>query len=412
MENQIINLQKFNDQETLKELITNIVKVVNVNHIYLMVYNEEETCEYRFILVIEEMAKRFKERARTTMENYFDVHDGYSFSLFTINVISEETNQGNTFFLNNCKAKNLVYSDNSYNPTWLFKKVDFLNVIQTAEENFNIEKEKIVSFGEGAMLYIKEKKYEHAAFMLHQTIELSYMVAERFLIGKRFKGHLIGDHQAYIRIINSDFGNLFTRENENQINLLNKLNLAYTKTRYAINFKISKEQILKIKEKSDEMMSLLNKYINVEISKGRGVIDVLINNKSVQELSDYFEDEEKNKELSTLGKIKTLSQQNLNLLSPIGGIKKGYYLNYVRVYDYSELFDTLKSMLNVCILALEGQQDCTLDIYHKESDVKRVLSFAKYLIPFEEGNFLDEIRELILNDTENIINPTREKQNH
>tara|TARA_R110002050_G_scaffold281956_2_gene429664 strand:+ start:40187 stop:40480 length:294 start_codon:yes stop_codon:yes gene_type:complete len=83
----------------------------------------------------------------------------------------------------------------------------------------------------------------------------------------------------------------------------------------------------------------------------------------------------KKKTLSKLEKIKKLSDENLVLLKTIEGVQEGNYLNYCRVYDYFELFCTLKSTLNVCILALEDQQDLTLDIKNKESDVRTVLEF-------------------------------------
>ena len=108
-------------------------------------------------------------------------------------------------------------------------------------------------------------------------------------------------------------------------------------------------------------------------------------------------------------KIKELSKQNFKTLTPIGGIQEGYYLNYARVYDYMELFCTLRSTLNVCILALSEQLDCTLDITHKETDVKNVLEFAKNLIPFEESNYLDEMRKLILSTEEATFYPKKEK---
>tara|TARA_R110002050_G_scaffold171113_2_gene303104 strand:- start:9442 stop:9813 length:372 start_codon:yes stop_codon:yes gene_type:complete len=101
--------------------------------------------------------------------------------------------------------------------------------------------------------------------------------------------------------------------------------------------------------------------------------------------------------LSKMEKIKELSKENFVLLSPIGDkCDEGYYLNYVRIYDYMELFSTLKSILNVSILALEEQQDLTLHIKNKESDVKTVLEFAKNLIPLEEAIYLDKMRELML----------------
>ncbi len=89
------------------------------------------------------------------------------------------------------------------------------------------------------------------------------------------------------------------------------------------------------------------------------------------------------------------------LLSPIGDKREGYYLNYARVYVYMELFSTLKSILNVSILALEEQQDLTLHIKNKASDVKAVLEFAKNLIPLEEAIYLDKMRALMLSEKEN-----------
>lgn len=104
------------------------------------------------------------------------------------------------------------------------------------------------------------------------------------------------------------------------------------------------------------------------------------------------------KAYSSLKSIRELSDENFKLLTPIGGKRGGYYLNHARVYNYSGLFATLKSMLNVSILALEGQEDQTLDIKDKESDIINVLEFAKNLIPLEEGHFLDEMRELMIRE--------------
>ena len=119
-------------------------------------------------------------------------------------------------------------------------------------------------------------------------------------------------------------------------------------------------------------------------------------NKADQIKQQFLEDTQ-----SRMEKIKELSEENFVLLSPIGDKCEGYYLNYVRIYDYMELFSTLKSILNVSILALEEQQDLTLHIKNKESDVKTVLEFAKNLIPFEEAIYLDKMRELMLSEKEN-----------
>ena len=107
------------------------------------------------------------------------------------------------------------------------------------------------------------------------------------------------------------------------------------------------------------------------------------------------EKQTKRKTTKKMETIKKLSKENLVLLQP-NKHGTGYYLNYCRVYDYVELFSILKSTLNVCILALEDQQDLTLDIKNRESDVRTVLEFIKNLIPLEEGDYLDKMRKLML----------------
>ncbi len=117
---------------------------------------------------------------------------------------------------------------------------------------------------------------------------------------------------------------------------------------------------------------------------------------------DRIQEQSLEETLSKMKRIKELSAENFVLLRPIGGVQEGYYLNHCRIYDYFELFCTLKSTLNVCILALEEQQDLTLHIKNKESDVKRVLEFAKNLIPLEEAIYLDEMRKLMLSQEEDV----------
>src|SRR5690606_24338025 len=106
-------------------------------------------------------------------------------------------------------------------------------------------------------------------------------------------------------------------------------------------------------------------------------------------------------EPNLLDTIRQLSKENFEMMRPANRrTKKGYYLNHVYVHSHFSLFYTLKSTLNVCILALDEQCDMTLDIKNIKEDVKTVLEFAKNLIPLEEGNYLEEMRELMLSEKE------------
>ncbi|TGV03617.1 hypothetical protein [Flavivirga rizhaonensis] len=69
-------------------------------------------------------------------------------------------------------------------------------------------------------------------------------------------------------------------------------------------------------------------------------------------------------------------------------------MNDARINRYTELFGTLKSTPHVCILALDGEVESTLNIKNRELDIKMVLEFAKNLISMEEDFYLDDMQKL------------------
>lgn len=404
MEANIINLEHIKDRETITKLVSKIVKQVNVNRVYLIIGDNESHSQYSFIIIIEDMAKRFKWRVKEILNESLKEYTNYSAHFFTLHYIQNVTSEGNTFFLNHCTTEKLIYYHHNYNEGWLFHNVNLSTFIIKARENFLNQEEKILGFKKGADLFLEEKNYGHAAFMLHQTIEHSFLAAEYFLMGKTFTGHLISDHQTFMGNVHKEFENIFPRENETNTNLLNKLNRAYSDSRYTFNYQIKIEQILEINKRAEVLIQLLKAYVEAEIKRCERLLKRKTTNQRIE--NKDFKNEPKIKNIendeSVLKKIQKLGKENFMTLTPIGGIRKGYYLNYARVYDYLELFSLLQSTLNVCILALEEQQDCTLDIRNKEADVKAVLGFAKNLIPLEEGNFLDEMREMIESTKKNV----------
>ncbi len=399
MEANIINLERYQDKEALTTLVLKITKQINVNHIYLIATAEPSSCDYRLIIVIEDMAKRFKQRVKEILAELVETSPNCTAHFFTLHNIQNSTSEGNTFFINHCTRKTLIYYHNHYNENWLFHKVDLASIIQIAKENFQKQEAKIQGFKDGAELFLENKNYGQAAFMLHQTIEHSFLAAEYFLMGKTFTGHLISDHQIFLGNVITEFGKIFPRETAADTNLLNKLNRSYCDSRYTLNYHIKKKQVLEIKRRTEDLIQLVKKYVEAEMNKCERLLK--INPITEPQEKPTPKDEQKSThwedEASILKKIKKLGKENFMTMRPIHGIRGGYYLNYARVYDYLDLFALLQSTLNVCILALEDQQDCRLDIKNKEEDIKAVLGFAKNLIPLEEATFLDKVREL-LND--------------
>ncbi|WOD44173.1 hypothetical protein [Hwangdonia lutea] len=105
------------------------------------------------------------------------------------------------------------------------------------------------------------------------------------------------------------------------------------------------------------------------------------------------------KKLQELNKI---AQEHFRLLTPTSRIRGGYYLNYVYVHNYEELGYTLESILNICIMALDGYDpNCEKrDIREAHKQFADVLEFTKNLIPHEELEFLDKSKKVLLRNDE------------
>ncbi|GGK10988.1 hypothetical protein GCM10007962_01350 [Yeosuana aromativorans] len=99
--------------------------------------------------------------------------------------------------------------------------------------------------------------------------------------------------------------------------------------------------------------------------------------------------------------LNKIAQEHFRLLTPTSRIRGGYYVNYVYLCNYEELGYTLESVLNICIMALDGYDPNSeaRDIREAHKQFADVLEFTKNLIPHEELEFLDKSRKLLIKDS-------------
>jgi len=226
--------------------------------------------------------------------------------------------------------------------------------------------------------------------MAHQGFELGYRVLEGFLCGKVKICHKIEVHQKFLERNIHRTNGMFNLEDNTEMELLELLDRAYSSSRYENSFHIERGKLNILEQKLECFLNEIKQWFEKELE----LLQTLITNKK-KALFETQNIEDPN----LLATIKQLSKENFEMMRPANRrTKKGYYLNHVYIHSHFSLFYTLRSTLNVCILALDEQCDMTLDIKNIKEDVKTVLEFAKNLIPLEEGNFLDEMRELMLSD--------------
>jgi HEPN domain-containing protein len=103
--------------------------------------------------------------------------------------------------------------------------------------------DKISLFKDGATFYYNKENYAHAAFMLHQVIELSLTALEILFLRKRIRSHCIKLHLSYIEIEIPDLNLAFPTYTEDELTLLRLLDKAYINVRYKKAYSIERKQI-------------------------------------------------------------------------------------------------------------------------------------------------------------------------
>ncbi len=399
MEQNIIIPENISDTKTLKEIISRVLKMVGVERIYFNEGTAEHRFKYRLIIIIKTISKNQTAQLAPMIEELFAEYPGYYHRFFPLSYVDQETNNGNLFFLNNCLDKNLIYKDPESDPFWVHEKIDFDTLIKKAKAYFSKDMDKIRSFQQGANFFKNDKNYAQAAFMLHQTIELSFRTLEYFLIGKSKICHRITDHQAYMKEAFTNYGELFLTILPKDKELLPLLDKTYSHARYCQTFQISKEQVSHLEFKAGRIIKEAEKCFDQELLKSEELFKALDPDgfkKSNQTLEPELT---ANAATIKLKEIKELTADNFRQLSPIvPGKAIGYYMNHIYAHDYLSVFSTLKSLINVAILALDDEEDYTKNIKDPMGDVSGVLEFAKNLIPFEEASYLDKMRELLMSD--------------
>ncbi len=105
-------------------------------------------------------------------------------------------------------------------------------------------------------------------------------------------------------------------------------------------------------------------------------------------------------EIKKLEQIKRLSGRMLNTLKRAED-KRGMYNAVIRVYDYQELACVIRSLMKLCIIALDQESaEVPPTIENQYIDVGLIMGIALQLFPVDEFEFLNEITELFSDNKE------------
>ncbi|MBO0343067.1 hypothetical protein [Flagellimonas profundi] len=375
----------------IQGLLSDLIKVIpSVVQVYLNKgHDKRNPFRYRWNILIDAPKSDISNKFLPIVQGLFHDHKDDFHNVFSLVYAKTELANGNLYFINHCRTEHLIFGNQQIN----FPGIYFEN--QTNEKfqsNFRASLKGCLAFQKGFKYFMSDNNLSQAAFMAHQAFELGYRVLEGFLCGKVKICHKIEVHQKFMeRSIHRTKG-MFKLDDNTEMELLERLDRAYSSSRYDNSFHIERDQLDILEQKLECFLDEIRLLFEEELELLKTIVT---NGKKTSPETQNRE------EPNLLDAIRQLGEDNFAMMRPANRwTKKGYYLNHVYMHSHFSLFCSLRSTLNVCILALDEHCDMTLDIKNVKEDVKTVLEFTKNLVPLEEGIYLDEMRKLMLSDKE------------
>ncbi|MGJ8548381.1 HEPN domain-containing protein [Winogradskyella wichelsiae] len=383
-------------QTKQKHIIDKLKSLLEIRYVYKSKVEGGKYLKSLLIIILQGNCSSLTKELSAMVAKIFQEETEFLYRIFSFEYAHHQLKEENLFFVHGCSwEKQIFYNPNSeldnFHEYYATEKT--LNQIQSI---FEKEHYKMAAFMDGAKFFVEKSNLHQAAFMLHQYIELWFRYTALILMGKERKSHSLKELQTYLKTFSAELGNLFITEIEEEKHLLKLLDDAYIATRYENNYHINNEQIHRIIEKATkiELIATLlfkNKLDNC-IKHELNPNDVSIPKKESSQPNDT--------ELSKF--INSLSINDFSTLKPYPH-KKGLYTIDVLTEGYLDTSFMISNLLKVCITAMDTDHCSTRSIPNPEHNIKEVLGYVLDMIPHNEMEVLDGIKDIVLNPKRNSL---------
>ncbi|WP_333627368.1 HEPN domain-containing protein [Sphingobacterium siyangense] len=218
----------------ISPIIEAILRAVAVDEIYQWTFDHDGK-KYQMLQVnlTSNAGIRFSDAnslINKTVSSYPNVYINVNFT----HEIQQKINQGLGRAYLICQPENRIYQNPVQDIPLVLPNNKSDEVIEKTRTYIDKEKSKIRSFINGYNFYFEHKNYAHAAFMLHQALELAFRTAENILVVEDKKSHSLKNHINYLKAFDDRLGTLADKNEDKQA--LEKINKAYIDYRYHFDY--------------------------------------------------------------------------------------------------------------------------------------------------------------------------------
>lgn len=222
----------------LTPIIEAILRTIVVDEIYHWTYDHDGK-KYQMLRInrLSNTAIRYIDplgAINKIIKNHPDLYVKIHFT----HEIQEKLDQGfgRTYLI--YQSENRIYQNPVQEIPLVLPQYTPAEIIEKTRSYIDQEKSKIRSFIDGHFFYLDSNNHAHAAFMLHQAIELSLRTAEKLLLNDERKSHSLKGTIGHLKTFDSKLAKLIDSEEEKKA--LEKIDDAYVGYRYNQDYAIDK----------------------------------------------------------------------------------------------------------------------------------------------------------------------------
>lgn len=376
-------------QTTQSQIIAKLVALLDIKYIYQSDTGLAGSNQPLLIVVLSGSCSALTQKLSVMVAKICQEETAMLYRIFPLDYAEEQLIVDNLFFVYHCSWDKLIYQSPQAEPD----RFQGYQIHQSTPDNiktsFNKESQKLASFLEGATFFMDKNQLSHAAYMLHQYLELWFRFAALITMGKARKSHRIKDLQTYIKDFAPDLGNLFHTEIEEEHSLLQLLDAAYITARYENHYHINSEQLQRIMEKAKALEAMVTR---IYTTLWEACTNPLTNPKERREPHASCAPPNATEKANF---IQSLSERDFPSLKP-HRVRTGLYTMELVTEGYSDTACMIANLVKVCLLAMESDYCGTRYIPDPEFNIKEVLGFILDMIPHSEMALLDTIRDVAL----------------
>lgn len=378
------------------QIVEKLKSILEIKHIYELKIEKEGFLKPMLIVILKENCTELTQELSSMVAKIFENETDYLYRIFSFKYAEQQLKFENLFFANGCLWERVISYKSDVDLDVFYKYQVDKKTLFRIEANFQKEREKMAAFMDGASFFIENENFPQATFMLHQYIELWFRFTALFMMGKERKSHSIKELQTFIKAFVPELGNLFNTEIEAELNLLKLLDDAYITTRYENNYRINLEQIHIIVDKASKIESIVTTLFKTKIDACHMDLgkQEIIQESFFSEENPSSNDKPKSNNQLILDNIKKLYEKHYYTLKPNSHRNDVYNINLL-TDGYLETSFMITNLLKVCILALESDYISNRLVQQPEHSVSEVLGYILCMMPYEEMEFLDKVRDLL-----------------